>query len=684
MTRTQGDTLQKYRQEFERSRRWRHNAANNFDDAWKRYSDLYAGKHYDTKNNADQLTVNMIFATINVMGPAVAINNPKFAVNARSPESAPQAILTEEVLNYLWRTHDYQRDFRLAVHDWLIMGHGWLKAGYKATKKPEVKETNSDIVDTTAEGMDELGVDDRDASVKDQVESELQLNDTDRPFLERISPFDMFVDPDARHPKEMRWVAQRTWRPLKDVQVDSRYSATARKQATGSSWSRWNDEDGDARNPQDKPQSTKTVYAEIIEYYSIALGEVSTFCRNGDDPEGRMGSGGFLIKPRKMPYEFGHPFVMLRNYEVPDTFYPMGDVQQIESLQLELNETRNQMLNYRKKFRRAWLYAEDRFSRDGIAGLQSEDDNVMIPVLGDMDPSSAISPVPPSITPPEFFDQSAMISADIDRISGVSDYQRGGQQNSVKRTATEAAMIQDSANARAQDRLAKIEGVLAECGERIIQLMQQFVTEEQVARVVTMPIKAWFKFDADRIKGQFDYEVIGGSTEPQNETFRRQSAMQTVDLSMPFIDAGIVNMPALYQKLLRDGMGIKDAERYIQQPQEQGPPPGEPPLPGGPPGMEGGAPPPMGAMPPQGAPPPGPPSPGGGMPQELTPEMFAQMAMEAQGGMMPPGGGGMPPGGAMPPVGPDGMPLQQGMGPEGEIPPELLQMLLQGGSPLSG
>ena len=40
---TQADLLTKCSKEFERSHRWRHNESNNFDKAWKRYSDLYAG-----------------------------------------------------------------------------------------------------------------------------------------------------------------------------------------------------------------------------------------------------------------------------------------------------------------------------------------------------------------------------------------------------------------------------------------------------------------------------------------------------------------------------------------------------------------------------------------------------------------------------------------------------------------
>ena len=566
------------RNEVKRCKRWRSTHGNKFDEAWKRYIDLYAGKHYDHKSGTDQLTVNLIFATKNVMAPAVAINNPKFTVNARRPDDAPNAVITEEVLNYLWRTNKYQSDFRLAVDDWIIMGHGWLKVGYKFVKPPEEKSTDIPADgNATDEGVDE-GIDDRE-DVEGNVESELIVED-DRPFVERISPFDMYVDPDARHPKEMRWIAQRTWRAVQDVSVDDRYSTTARKKVSGSSWSRWG-EDGDGRSDDDKPDKGAVTFAEVIEFYDIKRGKVCTFAMDAEDST----TSGFLIRPKKIPYALGHPFVMVRNYEVPDTFYPMGDVQQIESLQLELNETRNQMLNYRKKFRRAWVYSKDLFDRDGLQALESEQDNVMIPVQGDGDPAKAISPVPPSITPSEFFDQSAMISDDIDRVSGVSDYQRGAQAE-IKRTATEAAMIQDAANARAQDRLAKIELTLADLGARVIALMQQYMTGEKVARLTSVPAQAWVHYDADYIAGQFDFEVAAGSTEPQNETFRRQAAMQLVDASMPFLEMQIADPVALYRHILTKGFGIKNTTSFVNQ---QGAPPqgvqptGAPP---GPPGME--------------------------------------------------------------------------------------------------
>jgi hypothetical protein len=630
--------LQQYRDEIRRSKRWRSDEG--YDDEWRRYIDLYRGKHYNTNAEGDKLIVNLTFSTINTIAPSVAVNNPKFVVNARRPEGAPQAVITEEVLNYAWRTYKYQDDFRLAVNDWLVCGHGWCKVGYKFTKPPEEKPVESEEPNAEINGTD-YGIDDRD-DIEGNVESEMYVYD-DRPFLERISLFDMYVDPDARHPKEMCWIAQRTWRPVRDVQVDSRYSATARKKVSARGWSRWSGDDGDARSDQNTQGNGGKSFCEIIEYYDIKSGLVSTFSLDADSAGNE--ESGFLIKPKPMPYAMGHPFEMLRGFEVADHFYPMGDVAQIESLQLELNQTRTQMMNHRKRFSRKWLYDRDAFDREGVQALESDVDNTMIPVMADGNIQAVIAPLPAVITPTEFYDQSSLITNDIDRVSGVSDYQRGSSQSTIKRTATEAAMIQDAANSRAQDRLAKVESSLARLGERIIGLMQQFTTGEQVARIVTMPGKQWINYDAEYIQGEFDFDVAAGSTEPQNETFRRQSALQLVDASMPFMQAGVANPTALYMYVLQKGFGIKDAGPFINQPAppqvdpatgqpqeapvpgQQGEPPGGPPPPGGlppgpPPGMQM-----VGAPPDQ-----GPPLPQGGMPPGIDPAMLEAMLSAGGGG----------------------------------------------------
>ena len=207
------ERLRFMRDEVERSKKWRTN--DGYDDLWRRMIDLYRGKQYEGASSNDQLIVNLAFATKNVIAPSVAINNPKFVVNSRKPDNAPGAVVVEEVLNYLWRQHKYQDEIRLAVDDWIVCGHGWVKCGYKNVKPPEAKDAEEHGTENTIDVADTEGIDDREPG-PGNFESELHVYD-DRPFLERISVFDMFVDPDCRHPKEMRWVAQRTWRALQDV-----------------------------------------------------------------------------------------------------------------------------------------------------------------------------------------------------------------------------------------------------------------------------------------------------------------------------------------------------------------------------------------------------------------------------------------------------------------------------------
>ena len=292
---------------------------------------------------------------------------------------------------------------------------------------------------------------------------------------------------------------------------------------------------------------------------------------------------------------------MLRNYEIPEYFYPMGELEAIEPLQQELNATRTQMMNHRKRFSRKWLYKESAFDADGRAALESDEDNVMVPVISEEALGGVITPMPAVISPPEFYNQSSLITNDIDRISGISEYARGALPE-IRRTATEAGIIQDAANARASDKLAIIEKAIADAARRLVMLAQQYMTGEQAVRVAGKDAtNVWVEFDRDYIQGEFDFDVEAGSTQPVNESFRRQMALQVVDAMAPFAQAGILDMAKLATYVLEKGFGIKSAAGFIMAPP---PAPEMPVAPEQPvaPEMPMGMPPEMGGMLPQGMP----------------------------------------------------------------------------------
>lgn len=580
------DYLKQYKQRLEASKRWRKDEG--YDATWRRMNDMYKGQHYEDYRNEDRLLVNIAFSTVNIIAPNISVNFPKITVNAVNPDNAPNAVVAEAVVNYWWKYRDIRSEFRRAVKDSLVFGHGWMKVGYRFVEEEVV------------------GVDDE-FSDGEAVGGETTPNTVitaDSPFAERVSPMDVFVDPDATSMKDIKWIAQRIRRPLAEVRSDKRYSKSAREQVQVMAVSRYAD-DPSRKKINDKNQG----YAEIWEFYDVVGKKMSVFCEGSDQ---------FLVKPMAFPYSFGQPFVMLRNYDIPDCFYPMGDLESIEPLQKELNETRSQMMNHRKKFARKYLYKESAFDQLGRTALESDEDNVMVPVISDEALSSVVAIMPAVINPPDFYDQTSMIIGDIDRVSGVTEIQRGGAPE-IRRTATEASLVQDSSNARTADKLAMVELAIAEVGRRMVALARQFMSGEQVARIMGKdgePI--WVQFDRDYLEGDFDFEVAAGSTQPQNESFRRQMALQIVDAMAPFAGAGIVNMQKLAAYVLQQGFGVKNPDEFIVNPQAPETP-------------EAGGPAPMGAGPAQSPTPEAPPVPAG--PLNGDPAMLQALLQQGQ---MPP------------------------------------------------
>ena len=572
------EQLRRYRGRLNHARRFRQQEC--LDDLWLRMADLYRGKQWPTDlSDEDRLTVNMAFSTINVIYPSVSVNFPKITCNPNKPEDEDRAVITEAVVNYLWRHHDYQDQFRLAVKDFLMIGHGWLKVGYRY-KEREVPLSEDERqrealelafqADSFAEQAPELAGDlPTDDEIEDNLPSTKMLVVEDNPFVERVSPHDMFVDPEATSPQDMRWIAQRVIRPIEDVRRDPKYKASARNRVQPDAGIRTELDDRERKRRHAHEQDPDAQRVTIWEFYDLANDTLSIFAEQCDE---------FLVDPQPIPFASGHPYVMLRNYDVPDHFYPMGDLESLEPLQHELNHSRTQMQQARRKFARKYLYKESSFNQHGIEALQSDKDNTLVPVADENSAlSEVIAPMPQVPLPPDLYNHSATVENDMGTVTGVSEYQRG-QVPETRRTATEAAIISDSVNARAADKLAVVEKAIGAVARKVVAVAQQYVTGDQVARVVGLAnAVVWVPYTRDDIAGEFDFEVEAGSTQPMNETVRRQEAQALMNAVAPFIQMGVVNPMELAKHVLQFGFGIKNPSKFLMMP---------PPMPGLPPGQD--------------------------------------------------------------------------------------------------
>ena len=605
---------------LESSARWREEMG--YDSLWQRMTDLYRGRQWPktTATNEDLIVVNLAFSTVNVIAPSVSVNHPKIVVSATQEEDQDRAAFVEAVVNYLWRHHDFRKPFRRAVKDFLITGHAWMKVGWKFV------EQERSLSDTEREEMLDDAILEADAFAMENAamagdlptDEEITVNipETtmmvveDQPFIERVSPFDIYIDPEATCIEDAQWICQRIVRPLEEAKKDKRYKASVRKrlQADGILYPMFQN-----RQIQEQEQYLADEdRVAIYEYYDIAENTMSVFSQASEE---------FLVDPMPMPYAYGQPFVMLRNYDIPDFFYPMGDLESIESLQLELDKTRTQLINARKRYARKYLYHERSFGPEGREALESDQDGRLVPVVDENKPlQEVVVPMPQTPLSPEIYNTSAIIEQDINTVSGVSEYARGSMPE-IRRTATEASIIADAGNARAADKLAIIEISIGQLARRVIQLMQQFMTGEQMARIAGKGGEdMFFTYSRDDIIGEFDFTVEGGSTQPINDTIRKQQAVSLLNAMAPLVGT-VIDPVALAKHVLTMGFDVKDPEKFIIQQQT-------------PQDMEvaseeaGAAPTPFGQVPTPQGPDMGAFAPTGGVPPELLAQLQGQMGLE--------------------------------------------------------
>ena len=323
---------------------------------------------------------------------------------------------------------------------------------------------------------------------------------------------------------------------------------------------------------------------------------------------------------------------MLRNYDIPDHFYPMGDLEAMEGLQLELDKTRSQLMNDRKRYARKYLYHERSFGPEGREALESEEDGRLVPVVDENKPlNEVVVPMPQIPLSPEIYNYSQIIEEDINTVTGLSEYARGAMPE-IRRTATEASIVADAQNARSSDKLAIVELGITYIARRVLQLMQQFMTEDQIARInLRGGETAWIPYGREEILGEYDFSVQAGSTQPMNETIRKQQAISLMNAVAPLVGA-VIDPTALAIHVLESGFGISDPERFLMQQGPPMPPEAEEPMP---PEEQMPAPPPMAPPIPMG-PPMAPPmspdegvfAPTGGIPPELLLQLQNQMGLE--------------------------------------------------------
>jgi hypothetical protein len=236
----------------------------------------------------------------------------------------------------------------------------------------------------------------------------------------------------------------------------------------------------------------------------------------------------------------------------------MGELEQLWSIQMELNKTRSQMITHRA--RNAQKFIADRGKLDSAAkeALKSQEVNALVEVdANGQNPTDFLSPLNTQPLSADVYNMSEILTNDINTISGVNEYLRGSSPT-IRKTATEATIIEAASNVKTQFKLKIVERAVKKVGTLMLgfasdvfpqtdyEEMQLYLTGRQAEMVRradpeealdeatglpipdSEPVSVVASLTPDVWVGSYEVLVEMGSTELRNPIVREEKSRQRI------------------------------------------------------------------------------------------------------------------------------------------------------------
>lgn len=512
------DDAQRRRNTVEEVRKWlaRRTVAEKYREQvatkfrWKDFVNQYKGQFVLTNGQVDiQINpLNFPFAYIKTEIPALSLRDPKIKVNPKRAGSIESAKILEVALNYLWRSKKVKRQNTKNIVDAKTVGHSWFKTGY--TGKTGTVEIGNGLTIETIDSEDFFGY---------------------RVPWDCITFSPGSIDP----PHDCAWICHDVWAPMEDVKANPRYKNTDQLKAQ-TKRPVYNNNVNNAEIPNDFDEPMVCLY----EFWDMKNQRVFTLS-NGVDA--------YLEEPKPWPYEMkGFPFSYLSFNPINDEPYGIPDIYMFEPQVIEIMKIRAMELDHLKRFNRQIITTPSNLSPE-------QKDSFMLGVTGNVVEALEPEKVFPVPYPPIQQDAYAVeerLKEDMINISGQSPQERGGTQKTSTRSFSELELIAQGAKNRRADQVDTFEDFVEDVGAKLMALLQQFADVPYFVRVtgkepqeVMQAIQSrpsaqmegsvtnaqGFTFTKEDIQGEYDLEVVAGSTIPLDKQNTQSILMQTLELA---------------------------------------------------------------------------------------------------------------------------------------------------------
>ena len=491
---------------------------------WKKYMKAYTGELFINDSRPDYKSnqvSNLVFSTIEAIRPIMTDNNPKFIAVPNTPNGQEFSSDVQMALDYEWDREKMPTKLPAQLIPMLIYG-------------------------TAVWFVQWDGRDGEYGNIK----------------IKPVDPFNIFPDPLADDIDSCEYIVYATYQNANQIkqQFPDKADAIEGSRITMS----------ELVNNRDDNDSSEENQVLILEMWCrdwTSMDEV-----DGEKklkyPKGRvitcLPDLGIVLNDKKNPYKDGHfPFVLMKNYDVPFKFWGTGEVEQILSPQMYINDLTNQIIdNAKNTANMQWII--DKNSGIGQGKLTNRPGLVIR-----KNPGSEVRRDTPPAMPTYVREQIDVLKADIQDISGVLDSLKGEKQTGVV-AASAILALQEASQSRIRLKIKIMESNLTDLANMVYSRMQQFWKLDRWVRITDIEGNPHFQqIGQEVLQNDFELRVMAGSTMPVNKNAMMdlmiRLAQTNAEDGMPVVDRKAI----LEYLPLSDKKAITERFMALQQQQQQ-------------------------------------------------------------------------------------------------------------------
>jgi hypothetical protein len=489
----------------------------------------------------EKTTANLVYQGVKNTLPRSLIRHPRVLVlprrmaTARRDRLAAQppgvrytaALAVQHYLNWRVREFDFKAQAERVQLDNYLRGMGLIRHGFAA---PEDVSYLS-----------------RDKEIEFSHHQHIRPG---WPFAVHWPLEELRLDPLARSPEELQWVAFRDMWRLEDLKKFPKVRVPEGLAATVIAGI--NPED-DAKTRVEAAENAIQVLGRcpILEIWDRRTHRTIWWSVALDQEIG--------LQDWSLEWE-GTPITLHADSPINEEIAPISEQDVLHELQQQLNKLLSMVLVYAK--RGVSLIGAQKAALSEEEVTKVEDAEILEVVLTKTDPNQALVRLDLAPIPQTLLMSIQQVREFMREISGQGRISHGTREN--VESGTEAAGIIEALEVRNQDRRQRLEDFLTRMVRKDWQVFQQTATEDIYVDVLA-PNKypEIIQVDLDQIRQEYDLQIEVGSTAPENEFRKKQEALQVAALTesplAPYLN------PAFFARHVIQAYGMDIAEAMNSQ-----------------------------------------------------------------------------------------------------------------------